>query len=160
LGEKGAILQEATALHVSIKHNGSPSVSTQVATLRRLLLGRGDGEQQELFTRVANVRPICLKSSILIYDGQGKLTLVVSAESADIIATLVGLKKEVDGITGQSLKLTLVGAAEGHLLAHELGQAGIGVILVPSRSFPSDWEQRQMCVLTCLYEWKFLIRLL
>jgi hypothetical protein len=71
----------------------------------------------------------------------------VNAESADIIATLIALKKEVDTATGQSLKLTLVGAAEGHLLAHEIGQAGIGVILVPSRSFPSTWQKKDMCVL-------------
>lgn len=77
---------------------------------------------------------------------QGDLTLVVNAESADVIATVMALKKEVDKTTNQSLKLTVVGAAEAHLLAHELGQAGIGVILVPSRSFPTMWQQKEMYV--------------
>ena len=35
---EGAIVQDENALHVSIKHFGSPSVSTQISTLRRLLL--------------------------------------------------------------------------------------------------------------------------
>jgi len=126
--EQGALIQEVTALHVSVKPDRNPSVSTQIATLRRLLLGGGSGELHTVFSRVAS----------------GNLTLVVNAESADIIATLVALKKEVDSTTGQSLKLTLVGAAEAHLLAHEIGQAGVGVILVPSRSFPIAWEQKDI----------------
>ena len=35
---EGAIIQDENALHVSIKHIGFPSVSTQIGTLRRLLL--------------------------------------------------------------------------------------------------------------------------
>ena len=35
---EGAIIQDVNALHVSIKHIGSPSVSTQIGTLRHLLL--------------------------------------------------------------------------------------------------------------------------
>lgn len=68
----------------------------------------------------------------------------MEAESADVIATLITLKKEVDKATHQNLKLTLVGAAEGHLLAREIGDAGVGVILVPSRSFPGTWQQKDM----------------
>ncbi|KAF8590874.1 hypothetical protein K439DRAFT_1627298 [Ramaria rubella] len=128
--ERGAVIQETTALHVSIGHSpgGIPSVSTQIATLRRLLFGSGEGELKKLFDAVAN----------------GKLTLVVNVEAANIIATLVTLKKEVEEKTGQILKLTLAGASESHLLARELGEAGVGVILIPSRPFPATWEQRQI----------------
>lgn len=62
---KGALIQEVTAIHVSINLGGSPSVSTQIATLRRLLLGRGDGELQKIFSRAAAVRNVCLKLVIL-----------------------------------------------------------------------------------------------
>jgi hypothetical protein len=69
--------------------------------------------------------------------------LVVEAHSADIIATLILLKKEVEQAKGRSIKMTITGAAEAHLLAEELGDAGVGVILNPARSFPYLWEDRR-----------------
>lgn len=54
--EMGALVQETTALHVSIGHMGkTPSVSTQIATLRRLLLNGGEGELGAAFNDVSNV---------------------------------------------------------------------------------------------------------
>lgn len=70
--------------------------------------------------------------------------MVVEAHSADVIATLVLLKKEVEVAKGTTLRLTIAGAAEAHLLAEELGEAGVGVVLSPSRSFPYEWEDRRM----------------
>lgn len=63
-----------------------------------------------------------------------------------MIATLLQLKREVESQTKKTLKLTLVGAAEAHLLAEEIGDAGVGVILLPARSYPYTWEQKRMCV--------------
>lgn len=40
--QRGAVVQDVAALHIAIGA-GSPSVSTQVAALRRLLLGDGHG---------------------------------------------------------------------------------------------------------------------
>lgn len=77
---------------------------------------------------------------------QGTLPLVVKVESADIIATLIGLKKEVEVQNGVAIQMTLVGANEAHLLARELGEAGVGVIVSP-RPFPGSWKSRRMCVL-------------
>lgn len=54
---------------------------------------------------------------------------------ADIIATLISLKQEVEAQTGTTIKLTVAGAAEAHLLAKEIGAANIGVILTPPRSY-------------------------
>ena len=71
-------------------------------------------------------------------------TLVVRAESEDVIATLAALKKEIEGETGKELKLTIAGGQEAHLLAKELAEANIGLILVPSRPFPKSWEKRRM----------------
>jgi hypothetical protein len=58
----GAVIQEITALHVSVGHfslTGRPSVSTQIAALRNLLLALPDdvtAEAQKSFRDVARVR--------------------------------------------------------------------------------------------------------
>lgn len=71
------------------------------------------------------------------------IPLVVTVESADIIASLIQLKYEVEQANGSSIKLTLSGASEAHLLAKELGEAGVGVILTSPRPFPLSWESRR-----------------
>ncbi|KAI0311415.1 composite domain of metallo-dependent hydrolase [Amylostereum chailletii] len=133
--EKGAVLQEATALHVTVAHfGGAPSVSTQIATLRKILLSAGassNAHVSDQATAFANVV-------------EGRIPLVVEAYSADIIATLIMLKKEVEDATGQTIKLTIVGATEAHILAAELSGAGVGVVFVPSRPFPATWEQQRV----------------
>ena len=74
---------------------------------------------------------------VLTVREQGTLPLVVNVHSADIIATLVSLKKEVEAENGNAIKLTIAGATEAHLLAVELSEANVGVIVTPSRSFVS-----------------------
>lgn len=66
---------------------------------------------------------------------------MVDVDSADVIATIISLKREVE-VNGGQLKLTISGAAEAHLLADELGQADIGVILTPFRATPLTWDQK------------------
>jgi hypothetical protein len=73
--------------------------------------------------------------------------LVVQVQNADIIASLIQLKNEVKAQTSTDIQLTIAGAAEGHLLAKELGEAGVGVILTPSRPFPEEWESKRMSVI-------------
>jgi hypothetical protein len=68
----------------------------------------------------------------------------VEAHSADVIASLVLLKKEVELHTKLSMMLTITGGSEAHLLASELAGANIGVILNPARPFPYYWEDRRM----------------
>ena len=72
--------------------------------------------------------------------------MVVEAHSADIIATLITLKMEVEYTTKREMRLTITGGAEAHLLAKELAAAKVGVILTPSRlgPFPSVWEGRRL----------------
>ena len=81
----------------------------------------------------------CLNTAL-----QGNKTLVINAESADIIASLITLKNEVESLTGTKLRFTIVGGTEAHLLAKELAEANVGVIVNPSRPFPSYWEKRRM----------------
>ena len=55
--EDGAMVQEAVAVHTTIGHSvASGSVSTQVAALRRLLLGPPAGDVGRWFEDVADVR--------------------------------------------------------------------------------------------------------
>lgn len=124
--DEDAIVQGTTAVHVSVRHMGSvPSVSTQVAALRRLLLEPMEGDAGAWFKDVS----------------EGKVTLVVDADSADIIATLILLKREVEEKFGSKMKMTISGAVEAHILAKEIAEADIGILQVPARPFPTTWER-------------------
>ena len=76
------------------------------------------------------------------------MPLVIEVESADIITSVISLKAEAETALGTTLKVTLFGAAEAHLLAPELAAAKIGVVVAPPRPFPGGWEERRMCVFT------------
>lgn len=41
------------------------------------------------------------------------------------------------------MRLVLVGASEAHLLASEIAEAGVGVILIPARQFPGFWDRQR-----------------
>ncbi|KAG9316550.1 carbohydrate esterase family 9 protein [Chiua virens] len=123
--QDGAITQDTVALHITIGHLASRSVSTQFAALRHLLLDATSGAP---FDRVA----------------KGEIPVVVKTHGADMIASLVKLKKEVEASRNVQLKLTLAGAAEAHLLAKELAEANIGVIVTPSRPFPQTYVMRRI----------------
>ncbi len=69
---------------------------------------------------------------------------MVETDSADIIATVINLKKEVEQVFGAQMRWTIAGGAEAHLLAKELGEANVGVVQVPSRPFPGVWDQRRV----------------
>ncbi|GLB37488.1 putative carbohydrate esterase family 9 protein [Lyophyllum shimeji] len=124
---KGAVVQEVAALHVAVG-SSSASISTQIAALRRLLLGNGEGDLAQRFRDVT----------------QGKLPLVVQVHSADVMASIIHIKQQVEEHYGNAIKLTFTGASEAHLLAKEIGEAGIGVILSPSHPFPGTWESRRI----------------
>lgn len=53
--EESAVIQEITSVHVSVGHSSKPSVSTQIAALRRLLLGKIEGNAGTWFEKVSKV---------------------------------------------------------------------------------------------------------
>ncbi|KAJ6577348.1 carbohydrate esterase family 9 protein [Mycena capillaripes] len=126
--EKGAVLQEIVAVHVAISLAFASSVSTQIATLRRLLLEPPKNKNEFGFQQAS----------------EGSIPLVITVDSADVIANLLLLKREVETTHGKTLKMTLMGAAEAHLLAPEIAAASVGIILAPPRSYPYTWEQRRI----------------
>lgn len=75
------------------------------------------------------------------------MTLVVHVDSADIMATLLILKRDFEHHTGKVLYLTFAEATEAHLLAEEIAEAKVSVILSPSKPYPTTWDQRRLCVL-------------
>ena len=76
---------------------------------------------------------------------------MIDVESADVMATLLRLKAEIEHKifsetnVHKELKLTFVGATEAHLIVRELRHAKVGVLVCP-RSFPHTWESRRMYV--------------
>ena len=68
---------------------------------------------------------------------QGEIPLVAETNSADIIATLILLKREIEEKTEHKMKLTILGGAEAHLLASDLAAADVGVVLMPPRPLVS-----------------------
>ncbi|KAJ7086055.1 hypothetical protein B0H15DRAFT_939618 [Mycena belliarum] len=125
--EKGAVLQEVAAVHVTIDLSLATSVSTQIATLRRFLLTHLSPQKEAAFGLI-----------------QGSIPLVINVNSADVIANLLLLKQEIETKLGIVLKMTLIGAAEAHLLASDIAAANVGVILSPPRSYPYSWERRRI----------------
>lgn len=69
---KGAVLQDVAAFHVSVGHLGvAPSVSTQIAALRRLLLAPHKGVVGSWLQHVSRVRLCSLSSLVSDADGGG-----------------------------------------------------------------------------------------
>lgn len=102
--ESGAIPQRVVSLNVKLgrRRSGGASVSTQIGTLRNLLHGGGEGETGEYFKKVV----------------AGEIPLVVNAEGADIISSLLELKNDLGA--DSNLRLVISGATEAHLLAQEM----------------------------------------
>ena len=78
-----------------------------------------------------------------VLDGQDEMTLVVNVESADIMATMLSLKREYENVTGEKLRMTFAAATEAPLLAPEIARADVSVVVV-SRPFPVYWDQQRM----------------
>ncbi|KAF8826905.1 hypothetical protein HHX47_DHR5000901 [Lentinula edodes] len=124
--EPEAIIQTETALHVRITRprfdvrGPAASVSTQIATLRRLLYGWESRDKDTgLYFRKA---------------AEGVIPLVVEVHNADIMASLIMLRAEVDAKIGGQMRMVFVGATEAWLLAKELrspltNQTTLGILL-------------------------------
>ena len=52
---------------------------------------------------------------------QGEIPFIVSVLNADIMATLVELKAEVEKKWGSKMRMNFIGGLEAHLIAKELG---------------------------------------
>jgi len=163
--EEGAIVKRVTALHVAVEKILPASVSTQIAILRKLLLAEEGTEGRKWFVKAAKVRSDPREFiPLLTRRPQGEIPLIIGVLSADIMATLVELKVEVEKKKGSKMRMSFVGGLEAHLIAKELGdfifisggasipqqnvnitgEHEIGVILDPPRPFPIMWSGRRV----------------
>ncbi|KAF7355475.1 Carbohydrate esterase family 9 protein [Mycena sanguinolenta] len=132
--ERGAILQRVTALHVAIhrpdpfSRKTQPSVSSQIAGLRRLLSG-WENEQTDTGRWFKNA-------------AEGVVPLVIDVDNADIMATLLILKAEIENRFGSRMRMVFSGAAEAHILAKEIRDANVGVIL-EAKPVVGVWDNRR-----------------
>ncbi|KIO30758.1 hypothetical protein M407DRAFT_20283 [Tulasnella calospora MUT 4182] len=129
--ENGAIIKDITAVHVVIGASYTkkqPSVSTQIGLLRQILMSNDDSKVTGWFKAVV----------------EGQLPLIVHTEGADIMAKLLELKAEVEATTRSTIRMAFFGATEAHLLAKQLADARVGVIVSRARSFPLTWDARRM----------------
>ncbi|KAH0583360.1 hypothetical protein H2248_008989 [Termitomyces sp. 'cryptogamus'] len=122
--ERGAIVKEEAALHVTLNQLSDVSVSTQIAALRGLLYQ----STSDVWKRVQ----------------RGEIPLVVNVDSADIMSTVLRLKSDYDAWSGNSIRLTFTGAAEAHLLADEISHAGVSVVITSPRPYPGSWQERRI----------------
>ncbi|KIY67956.1 composite domain of metallo-dependent hydrolase [Cylindrobasidium torrendii FP15055 ss-10] len=124
--ERGAIIQDITALHIKLSTIG---ITSQLAVLRRLLYGEIERDTDE--------------GQWFKHASEGIIPLVVDVDSADIMALLLILKANVEDRIGSSMRLVFVGASEAHLLATEIGRANVGVILEEPHPLPLNWDSRR-----------------
>ncbi|KAK3896754.1 hypothetical protein C8A05DRAFT_39699 [Staphylotrichum tortipilum] len=143
--EQGAILLADTAVHYtldpSVKTAGEhTSISAAVASLRRKLFHAAaslSNPKQEADTDPTS------EESFLRRVANGSLPLAVTVHSADVIASLLSLKSDLDVSLPTPLRLIILGGAESHLLARELAAANVSVVLSPAFSYGVSWDQRR-----------------
>ncbi|KAL2186564.1 hypothetical protein L209DRAFT_731424 [Thermothelomyces heterothallicus CBS 203.75] len=153
-----AVFASDAAVHYtltpSVKSASLPdvsSISAAVAALRRKLLAaavaaRAAAPVDDRYSEDAYLRRVV----------NGLLPLVVTVHSADTIAALlkvkVAVEKELEeaggeeqkrGAPARRLRLVIHGGAEAHLLARELAEAQVGVVLAPLLSYAASWDQRR-----------------
>jgi hypothetical protein len=125
--ERDAVIQEDVALHFAIGHGSrggsTPSISSQIATLRRLIVNAAN-ETDTIYGRAAN----------------GKIPLAVRTQNKDVIAHLLKMKAAIADVA--PIRLVVIGGIESYLVARELAEANVPVILVPWRCQPESWESR------------------
>ncbi|CAJ0756898.1 15122_t:CDS:10, partial [Entrophospora sp. SA101] len=132
--DKEAIIKEATALHVHIgsKHKSKylPTISSQISTLRKLLLlFRNNNDVDDIFKYIIN----------------GKIPLVAEVDNKDEISALIKLKKHIKA-HGGDINLVILGGSESHLVAKELYEENVSVILRPTRPTPNTWSTKDVLI--------------
>ncbi|KAH7216662.1 hypothetical protein BKA60DRAFT_492196 [Fusarium oxysporum] len=143
--EEGAVFAPDLAVHYTLDLNvrGSTSYSAAFGGLRNKLLTAATTPEpaSNPFSEAAYLKKVI----------SGEQVLALTINSADGIATALRIKSEIEGVltTADSskrvggLKLAIIGGAEAHLLAKELGEAGVGVILSPLQAKGESWDSRR-----------------
>lgn len=136
---KDAVFAEDAAVHYTLDINVRTSTSYSAA------FGQF---RQRLIQVLTDDKPIVDPFSEAAYlkkvlDGEKVLALTIN--SADGIASALRLKSDVEGLLkgGKKIKLAIVGGAESYILAKELADASVGVILSPLQADGATWDARR-----------------
>ena len=136
-----AITYPEVALHYPLtlgaKGGKTPSISSVINGLRTQLL-EAVSDRQGADTKTNNTEAAWLKRVVA-----GESALVLSAHSADTIASVIRLKSQIEAASSQSLRIVIIGGAEAHLVADELAAAKIAVVLAPLLPHAQSWDQRR-----------------
>ncbi|OZJ06692.1 hypothetical protein BZG36_00425 [Bifiguratus adelaidae] len=126
-----AFVGDSIALHLNLgdaaKSPSHTAVSTQLAFIRKILYENRN--KTDLVDGREN--PYYLAAS-------GQIPVVVSTNNKDEIASIIRLKNDI----GDSVRFVILGGAESPLVATELAQAQIPVILSPALCTPSTFDTR------------------
>lgn len=134
--EEGAVFASDVAIHytLSLGIRNSDTYSGAFGKLRKRLLSAikstetpDDYSEEFYLQRVLS----------------GDLTLALTINSADGIATALRIKSEVEAANKKSIKVAIIGGAESHMLAKELAAASVGVILLPLQPPVTTWDARR-----------------
>ena len=147
--EEGAIFAGTAAVHYTLtpaaKQGKTPTLSSAVAALKVKLLDAVQANRSE-------VRTPDYEREDLYMVVEGWMPLAITVHSADIIASIIHMKAQVQKaielnypLIGRvpQLKVLIIGGAESHLVADELAEADIGVVLAPPFPYAVSWDQKR-----------------
>ncbi|KAM0201090.1 hypothetical protein ACHAPA_008165 [Fusarium lateritium] len=144
--EEGAVFAPDLAVHYTLDVNvrGTTSYSAAFGGLRNKLLAAStsSGPVINPFSEEAYLKQVI----------NGERVLALTINSADGIATALRIKSEIEGVLStvdtakraQRLKIAIIGGAESHMVAKELGEAEVGVVLSPLQSIGDSWDSRRV----------------
>ncbi|RGP61549.1 hypothetical protein FSPOR_9875 [Fusarium sporotrichioides] len=144
--EEGAVFAPDLAVHYTLDINvrGTTSYSAAFGGLRNKLLAAATSTQPVVnpFSEEAYLKKVV----------SGERVLALTINSADGIATALRIKSEIEGLletsnmagAAQRLNVAIIGGAESHMVAKELGEAGVGVILSPLQAIGDSWDSRRV----------------
>ncbi|KAF3036127.1 hypothetical protein E8E11_002465 [Didymella keratinophila] len=137
--EEGAISYPELALHypltLTAKGGKTPSISSAIGALRSQLLDAVNSGKDD---KTNGTEKAWLKRVVA-----GESALVLSAHSADTIASIIRLKSQVESAGSEKIRIVIIGGAEAHLVADKLAASKIAVVLAPLLPHALSWDQRR-----------------
>lgn len=150
--QKGAVFADEIAVHYTLtleaKTESTPSMSSAIGTLRQKLL---DATSTLANSTEDSVKDRFQESHYLHMVVNGTLSLVITVNSADTIASIIRMKHDIEGLISsldssgtKNLHIIILGGAESHLVAPELAASNISVVLAPLLPYAQTWDQRRV----------------
>ncbi|KAF1846240.1 uncharacterized protein K460DRAFT_283339 [Cucurbitaria berberidis CBS 394.84] len=154
--EEGAIWNAEVALHYQltpgVKNDKTTSISKAIGDLIAKLLDAVDELRKNKTADVPSKEKF-QESAYLKRVVQGDIPLVLSAHSADTIASIIRSKAYIESAIAESpisttsptkkLRIVIIGGAEAHLVANEVAAADIPIVLAPLLPHAQSWDQRR-----------------